>query len=207
MIAGLITLFVAIYLFVKGVPANFLITMIIGTFVAMALNVPTNGVSSVSFNLDELLFIPSFTAIGDISFWLSVFTLTLILIFENMGTLSSQLDMLKSPEAFQKSYRITATSSFLSGILGTSPTISSAENAAVIASRWKDRQSSDNCWYLIFGYGGIYSMDFHYSCNSNESDSNYCRILNGSKHEVLALESIFRMYPGTAHYSDDSIHL
>ncbi|MFD1387974.1 NCS2 family permease [Oceanobacillus oncorhynchi subsp. oncorhynchi] len=136
-IAGLITLFVAIYLFVKGVPANFLITMIIGTFVAMALNVPTNGVSSVSFNLDELLFIPSFTAIGDISFWLSVFTLTLILIFENMGTLSSQLDMLKSPEAFQKSYRITATSSFLSGIFGTSPTISSAENAAVIASGGK----------------------------------------------------------------------
>ncbi|GIO21927.1 NCS2 family permease [Oceanobacillus sp. J11TS1] len=133
-IAGLITLFIAIYLFVKGVPANFLITMIIGTVIAMVLNVPTNGASSVNFRLDELIFIPSFTAIGDIAFWVSVFTLTLILIFENMGTISSQLDMLKQPEAYQKSYRITATSALLSGLFGTSPTISSAENAAVIAS-------------------------------------------------------------------------
>ncbi|WP_152656430.1 NCS2 family permease [Oceanobacillus sp. CFH 90083] len=136
-IAGLITLFIAIYLFVKGVPANFLITMIIGTIIAMVLKVPTDGASSVSFRFDELLFIPSFTAISNISFWLSVFTLTLILIFENMGTLSSQLDMLKSPESYQKSYRITATSSLLSGLFGTSPTISSAENAAVIASGGK----------------------------------------------------------------------
>lgn len=133
-IAGIITLFIAIYLFVKSVPANFLITMIIGTVIAMLMQVPTDSAGSVHLNLSELLFVPSFSAISEISFWVSVFTLALILIFENMGILSSQLDMLKKPEAYNRSYRITAVSSILSGLFGTSPTISGAENAAVIAS-------------------------------------------------------------------------
>lgn len=133
-IAGIITLFIAIYLFVKGVPANFLITMIIGTVIAMLLGVSTEEAASVHFKFSEMLFMPSFSAASEISFWVSVFSLALILIFENMGILSSQLDMLKKTEAYSKSYRITATSALLSGIFGTSPTVSGAENAAVIAS-------------------------------------------------------------------------
>ncbi|GGP10210.1 NCS2 family permease [Oceanobacillus neutriphilus] len=133
-IAGIITLFIAIYLFVKGVPANFLITMIIGTVIAMLFGVSTEGAASVHFEFSEMLFMPSFSAASEISFWVSVFSLALILIFENMGILSSQLDMLKKTEAYSKSYRITATSALLSGIFGTSPTVSGAENAAVIAS-------------------------------------------------------------------------
>ncbi|WP_077602565.1 NCS2 family permease [Oceanobacillus sojae] len=133
-IAGIITLFIAIYLFVKGVPANFLLTMIIGTVIAMLLGVSTEEAASVHFKFSEMLFMPSFSAASEISFWVSVFSLALILIFENMGILSSQLDMLKKTEAYSKSYRITATSALLSGIFGTSPTVSGAENAAVIAS-------------------------------------------------------------------------
>ncbi|MCT1901503.1 NCS2 family permease [Oceanobacillus sojae] len=133
-IAGIITLFIAIYLFVKGVPANFLITMIIGTVIAMLLGVSTEEAASVHFKFSEMLFMPAFSAASEISFWVSVFSLALILIFENMGILSSQLDMLKKTEAYSKSYRITATSALLSGIFGTSPTVSGAENAAVIAS-------------------------------------------------------------------------
>lgn len=133
-IAGIITLFIAIYLFVKGVPANFLITMIIGTVIAMLFGVSTEEAASVHFKFSEMLFMPSFSAASEISFWVSVFSLALILIFENMGILSSQLDMLKKTEAYSKSYRITATSALLSGIFGTSPTVSGAENAAVIAS-------------------------------------------------------------------------
>ena len=133
-IAGVITLFIAIYLFVKGVPANFLITMIIGTVIAMLFGVSTEEAASVHFKFSEMLFMPSFSAASEIPFWVSVFSLALILIFENMGILSSQLDMLKKTEAYNKSYRITATSALLSGIFGTSPTVSGAENAAVIAS-------------------------------------------------------------------------
>lgn len=133
-IAGIITLFIAIYLFVKGVPANFLLTMIIGTVIAMLFGVSTEEAASVHFKFSEMLFMPSFSAVSEISFWVSVFSLALILIFENMGILSSQLAMLKKTEAYNKAYRITATSALLSGIFGTSPTVSGAENAAVIAS-------------------------------------------------------------------------
>ncbi|GEN89002.1 MULTISPECIES: NCS2 family permease [Oceanobacillus] len=133
-IAGIITLFIAIYLFVKGVPANFLLTMIIGTVIAVLFGVSTEEAASVHFKFSEMLFMPSFSAAAEISFWVSVFSLALILIFENMGILSSQLDMLKKTEAYSRSYRITATSALLSGIFGTSPTVSGAENAAVIAS-------------------------------------------------------------------------
>ncbi len=108
--------------------------MIIGTVIAVLFGVSTEEAASVHFKFSEMLFMPSFSAAAEISFWVSVFSLALILIFENMGILSSQLDMLKKTEAYSRSYRITATSALLSGIFGTSPTVSGAENAAVIAS-------------------------------------------------------------------------
>ncbi|GLO65953.1 NCS2 family permease [Oceanobacillus kimchii] len=136
-ITGLVTLFIAIFLFVKNVPANFLITMVIGTVIALVTGVETRQASSINFQLSELVFIPSFQAIGDISFWLAIFTLSLILIFENMGILNGQLDMLDKQKGYKKAFRITATSSLTSALFGTSPTVSSAENAAVIASGGK----------------------------------------------------------------------
>ena len=136
-IVGLLTLFIAIFLFVKNVPANFLITMIIGTILAAIFGLQQPEVEPVQVHVNELLFIPSFTAIGDFAFWLAVFPLALILIFENMGILTGQLGMLKRHESYNKAYRITAFSTVTSAFLGTSPTVSGAENAAVIASGGK----------------------------------------------------------------------
>ncbi|WP_010649385.1 NCS2 family permease [Oceanobacillus massiliensis] len=136
-IVSLLTLFIAIFLFVKNIPANFLITMISGTLLAVLFGLPKTEMEPVSVNVSELLFVPSFTAIGELSFWLAVFPLALILIFENMGILSGQLQMLDRNDSYTKGYRITALSALASGLFGTSPTVSGAENAAVIASGGK----------------------------------------------------------------------
>lgn len=136
-IAGLLTLFIAIFLFVRNVPANFLITMVIGTVIAYFFGILEAGNSTVNVNVKEMLFVPSFSAINDLSFWLAVFPLTMILIFENMGLLHGQLHMLKRNNSYSKAYKVTAFSTLTCAFLGTSPTVSAAENAAVIASKGK----------------------------------------------------------------------
>lgn len=136
-IVSLVTLFIAIFLFVKNIPVNFLITMVVGTLLAALFGLSKPEGNMVQINMNELLFLPSFSAAGQLSFWLAVFPLALILIFENMGILSGQLDMLDREKSYPKAYRITAFSAFASAFFGTSPTVSGAENAAVIASGGK----------------------------------------------------------------------
>lgn len=134
-IVSLITLFLAIFLFVKNIPANFLITMVVGTGIAAIVGIIEPSNKAINLAWDELLFLPSFNAVNELSFWLAVFPLAMILIFENMGLLHGQLAMLKREERYQKAYQVTAFSTITCAFLGTSPTVSAAENAAVIASK------------------------------------------------------------------------
>ncbi|MFD2044062.1 NCS2 family permease [Ornithinibacillus salinisoli] len=134
-IVSILTLFLAIFLFVKNIPANFLITMIGGTIIAYMFGIVETGSSAIELQASEVLFIPAFTAIGELSFWLAVFPLAMILIFENMGLLHGQLHMLDRNDSYTSGYRVTAFSTLTCAFLGTSPTVSAAENAAVIASK------------------------------------------------------------------------
>lgn len=136
-IVSLLTLFIAIFLFTKNVPANFLITMIVGTVLTYFFGILETENSTLHVNMKDIIFVPSFSAIGELSFWLAVFPLTMILIFENMGLLHGQLHMLKRQSSYDKAYKVTAFSALICAFLGTSPTISAAENAAVIASKGK----------------------------------------------------------------------
>lgn len=138
-IVSLITLFLAIFLFVKNIPANFLITMVLGTIIAAIGGIIQPGNQSLQVEWSDVLFIPSFNAIGELSFWLAVFPLSMILIFENMGLLHGQLSMLKREDQYQRAYQVTAFSTLTCAFLGTSPTVSAAENAAVIASKGRTR--------------------------------------------------------------------
>ncbi|WP_284139911.1 MULTISPECIES: NCS2 family permease [unclassified Virgibacillus] len=136
-IVSLITLFLAIFLFVKNIPANFLITMIGGTILAYVFGTLQSSGATLDVDLKEAIFVPSFTAINELSFWLAVFPLAMILIFENMGLIHGQLGMLQKQENYARAYQTTAFSSLLCAFFGTSPTVSAAENAAVIASKGK----------------------------------------------------------------------
>ncbi|MFD1038027.1 NCS2 family permease [Virgibacillus byunsanensis] len=141
-IVSILTLFFAIFLFMRNVPANFLITMLAGTALSYFFGVLDTETRSLSLDVSESFFLPSFTAIGDISFWLAIFPLAMILIFENMGLLHGQLHMLKRSKSYTKAYQVTAFSSLTCAFFGTSPTVSAAENAAVIASEGKSRRAA-----------------------------------------------------------------
>ncbi|UOR12767.1 NCS2 family permease [Halobacillus amylolyticus] len=141
-ITSLLTLFIAIFLFAKNVPGNFLITMIVGTIIAHFTGLLEGPGESLSLANQEWIMIPSFSGITEFGFWMAVFPLTIVLIFENMGLLHGQLSMLKQEDKFKKSYQATAFSAITSGFFGTSPTVSSAESAAVIASGGKSGRAS-----------------------------------------------------------------
>lgn len=150
-IVSLLTLFLAIFLFVKNVPANFLITMILGTILANLFGTMDMERVTLTLKLDEMLFSPSFTAVGKLSFWLAVFPLAMILIFENMGLLYGQLKMLKKDGQYDKAYQAVAFSALLSAFFGTSPTVSTAENAAVIASNGRTWKTAITACVLFIG--------------------------------------------------------
>lgn len=136
-ITSLLTLFIGIFLFTRNVPGNFLVTMIIGTVIAYFFGLLGEPGTGISMEMDSFVWIPSFAGIGSLTFWMAVFPLSIVLIFENMGLIHGQLAMLKNEGKFKRAYQATAFSALASGFLGTSPTVSSAESAAVIASRGK----------------------------------------------------------------------
>ncbi|TFB23250.1 NCS2 family permease [Filobacillus milosensis] len=138
-IVSLLSLAVGIILFVKNVPANFLITMIIGTsFASMFGVLDTQKGSMLNVNgVLDLIILPDFSHIGELFFWVAVLPLSIVLIFESMGLIHGQLSMLNRPNAFKNANKSSAVSALISGFLGTSPTIPAAESAAVIASKAK----------------------------------------------------------------------
>src|SRR5699024_10769561 len=109
-IVGLITLFIAIFLYVKNIPANFLITLLFGTILAYFFGSLDSSNSVSSLEINNFLFTPSFTSMNLLSFWLSVFPLSIILIFENMGLLTGQLKMLEKNNQYETAYKVTAFS-------------------------------------------------------------------------------------------------
>ncbi|KGX88488.1 NCS2 family permease [Pontibacillus litoralis] len=139
---SLLTLAIGIFLFARNVPGNFLITMLCGTILAFFFGV-LEGEDPSTFSLDaDWIFLPSFSAIDELTFWLSVFPLTMVLVFENIGLINGQLHMLRQPEKFDRAFQTTSLSALTCAFFGTSPTVSSAESAAIIASGGKTGRAS-----------------------------------------------------------------
>lgn len=141
-LATLINLVITLFLFIKDVKGNFLISIILGTGVCYLLglvDLSSINLAGVSFNgYQDVFFKLNFSGITSINFWTAVFSLVLVLVFENLGLLNGYLNvMLKQPEKFSKSFRSTALSSITCGLLGTSPTVATVESAASIAAGGK----------------------------------------------------------------------
>ncbi|KGP73951.1 NCS2 family permease [Pontibacillus yanchengensis] len=141
-LVSLLTLAIGVFLFVKNVPGHFLFTMISGTALAYFFGILEGKSTGLITSDIQWVFTPSLSAIDEIAFWMSVFPLTIVLVFENMGLLNGQLSMLKQPEKFKRSFQTTSFSALTCAFFGTSPTVSSAESAAVIASDGKTGKAS-----------------------------------------------------------------
>jgi AGZA family xanthine/uracil permease-like MFS transporter len=70
----------------------------------------------------------------DLAFWIAVFLLLLIVVFENIGLITAQTNMIGRSERFKGSLRALSVSTVLAGILGSSPPVAAAETTAGIAA-------------------------------------------------------------------------
>lgn len=131
-----------VILFAKNIPGGFLISIVVGTIAAILLNlVDTTGLKFSLPNFNEykgILFNIDLSAFFTIPFWISTFSLTLVLIFENIGLLHGQINgLLKAPEKQSKALNAIAISTIACGLFGTSPSVSTVEGAAGIAAGGK----------------------------------------------------------------------
>lgn len=137
-ILTLVTLIIAMILFIRNVPGNFLITIAIGTLLAIVLGqVSLSGAANSDASLQSYLEVfgaLSFGGMTSVTFWVASFTLALVIVFENIGLIHGHLRMVDEPHKFKRSLQANAVSVITSGIFGTSPTVSTVESAAGISA-------------------------------------------------------------------------
>ncbi|AST89971.1 permease [Sutcliffiella cohnii] len=137
-IATILSIIVTVILFIRNVPANFLISIIVGTVIAGLLgvvNFSDVGNSSISFESYASLFgAISFEKVGSFAFLVAVFSLTMVLLFENIGLINGHLNMINRPDKFKRSFQANGISILTSGLFGSSPTVSTVETAAGIVA-------------------------------------------------------------------------
>lgn len=138
----ILNLIVALFLFLKNIPGNFLMSIIIGTLTSYAAGLvefENLGFAPLSFKeYGKVFFQMDFSKIDSSVFWVAVFSLTLVLIFENIGLIHGQVDaMLDSPKKFTPAFKAVSISAVLCGIFGASPTVATAETAAGITAGGK----------------------------------------------------------------------
>nr|WP_144376914.1 NCS2 family permease [Paenibacillus sp. FSL A5-0031] len=131
----ILTLLIAIPLFMRNVKGSFLIAIIAGTGIGALLGIvdfSTLRDFSISLNgYGELFFALDFSGIGTLNFWTAVFSLSMVIIFQNMG---AQLGMLPDKAKFRRSFQANSVSVISAGLLGCSPMTTAAESATGIAS-------------------------------------------------------------------------
>ncbi|WP_426349828.1 NCS2 family permease [Alloiococcus sp. CFN-8] len=137
-LAALLTFIIALFLYIRNVSGNFLLTILIGTIISFLFGVNSFDFNqNLSFSLtgyNEVFMKFSLKDIGTIPFWIASISFALVLIFSNMGVINAYVgEMLSSPNKFHKSFKANAVSALTCGFLGTSPTVTAAESAAGIA--------------------------------------------------------------------------
>ncbi|WP_225743430.1 NCS2 family permease [Marinilactibacillus sp. Marseille-P9653] len=134
-LAGLILVAILKKLNVKG---GFLIAILLTTILYWIVN--SQSFEPISFDLTalagypELLSAPDYSRFLDFEFWLGVFSLLMLLIFETIGMLEA---FIPDQKRTNQGYKVGAISGLLSGLLGTSPAIPVAESGAGIAEGGK----------------------------------------------------------------------
>ncbi|BCZ46600.1 xanthine/uracil permease [Clostridium gelidum] len=141
-LAFIVIMIFTLVLFLKNVPGNFLISIIVGTIICIGFGIVDirnikytmpnfNDYKDIFFNLD-------FSALGNIKFWIGIFSLTLVLLFENIGILHSQVSgILNRPDKTSKALIAVSFSTIGCALCGTSPSVSTVEGAAGLAAGGK----------------------------------------------------------------------
>lgn len=137
-IAFLLTFVMALGLFLRKIPGHFLITIFIGTIIAWLFGlIDTTQMEGKGLSLSDYTSVfsaMSFEGMMSMTFWIAVFSLTMVLVFENIGLVSGQLKQARQDEKYTPAMRSVSISAMLSGLFGSSPTVSTVEGAAGITA-------------------------------------------------------------------------
>lgn len=141
-------------LFLKNVRGSFLISIILGTVLSIVFGLVDT--STLKFSLPDfnsykdIFFNMSFNAIGNINFWIGTFSLTLILVFENIGILYAQThQLLGAPEKASKSLAAVSFATIGCALLGCSPPVSTVEGNAGMTDGGRTGLTSVICGILF----------------------------------------------------------
>lgn len=140
-LASILTFVIAVILFLRGIPGNFLLTVAFGTMIAWVFGtIDVSGENQASFTISEYAEVfgaMSFAKMLTFSFWVAVFSLSMVLIFENIGLVHGHAQFINRPEKFSKGLQANSVSAFVSAIFGTSPTVSTVESISSMAAGGK----------------------------------------------------------------------
>lgn len=140
---SIITLLIILVLNARNVGGNLLISIIAGTILALFMGVTSlSNLDFASFNIGaftDVFLAMSFKNILTIPFIVAVFSITIVIVFENMGILYGQMEAIGRSDEFQKPFTIAGISNMIAGMFGTSPTIVAAENFSGISAGAKGK--------------------------------------------------------------------
>ncbi|WP_374054054.1 NCS2 family permease [Rossellomorea sp. FM04394] len=152
-LATVLTFLVTIFLFIRNVKGQFLWSIAFGTMLGFIFGIEPS-IQSSSFQLSEYSQVfgqISFSAILEIPFWIAVFSVTMVLVFENIGLVHGHTDMIDQPHKYSKAFQANAFSAFTSGFFGTSPTVSTVESAAAMTAGGRTGLTSLTTGVLFLG--------------------------------------------------------
>ncbi|WP_238653430.1 NCS2 family permease [Paenibacillus piscarius] len=137
-ITSVVTLLLALVLFIRGTRGGLLISMIAGTALAYLLGAAHPPQSTGSGHLFSgyggVFASMDWSGWVSLVFWIAVFLLLLIVVFENIGLIASQTLMAGRPERFKSSLRALSLANIAAGLFGSSPVVAAAESTAGIAA-------------------------------------------------------------------------
>ncbi|MDQ0157467.1 NCS2 family permease [Robertmurraya andreesenii] len=137
-ITTMIGLVITVVLFMKNVPGNLLLSIVITSILTIWLGGDSfKGISLSMPSFHEYMGVfgaLSWEQAGNIIFWLTSLSFAMVIVFENIGLIHGHSKMLNRPDSSKKSLQATAVSVVSSGIFGTSPTVASVETAAGITA-------------------------------------------------------------------------
>ena len=130
-----LTFLVAIVLFLRNVKGNFLWTILFGTVLSAVFGIlPKTGESTDLSSYSSVFGAMSFERWITLPFLVGVFSLTMVIVFENIGTIHSQVRMAEHPEKFNRAFQANGLATMFSGLFGSSPTVATVESTAAIAA-------------------------------------------------------------------------
>lgn len=131
----IMTLLIILVLFLRNVQGSFLIGIISGTFIGYLFGIVEidslkGGMLSLS-SFSQVTFAFDFSAVFTPNFWVAVFSLCILVIFQSMG---SQLSMLPDEKKFPKSFLANGIATAIAAALGCCSIASAAEGATGVAA-------------------------------------------------------------------------